>query len=226
MPNWKPNWKKVLREISGTLSTLESTDRSVRHSYPRGIATPRRSYKRNVCLFWDCNVRIREDHVFCYKHFQDFQKGNVDECPGCGFAKSVQYDVCLDCRNNGRGPSANAGSHGQRSRNWYKPEYSPSWEARDADTNTFYVYLLKLDGGRFYAGQTRELRERLSEHRDSRVTSTAGQNPKLVWFGILPSREAATSTEVEIKKLVDSDPREIRRMVIRFKDLVEELDYT
>jgi predicted GIY-YIG superfamily endonuclease len=137
----------------------------------------------------------------------------------------VQYDVCLDCRNDGRRPPAKTESHGQHSGSWYKPEYSPSWEARDADANVFYVYLLKLDGGRFYAGQTRELRERLSEHRDSHVTSTAGQNPKLVWFGILPSRESATSTEVEIKKLIDSNPREIRRMVIGFKDLVGELDY-
>ena len=131
--------------------------------------------------------------------------------------------MCLDCRNNGRRSSVRS-SKGAGS--WYKPEYSPHWEARDAKTNTFYVYLLKLDGGRFYAGQTRELRERLSEHRDGHTKSTAGRNPKLVWLGVLPSREAATSTEVELKKLVDSNPREIRRMVIGFKDLVQELDYS
>ena len=218
-------WKGALKKISITLATLESTAKSVRRlSQPR-TAIPRRSYKGNVCRFWDCNLRILEGYDLCPKHFQDFQKGRVDECPGCGFAKSAQYNVCLNCRTNGWKSSAKPGDQVQRSGSRYKPEYSPSWEARDADTNAFYVYLLKLDGGRFYAGQTRELRERLSEHRDSRVTSTAGQNPKLVWFGILPSREAATSTEVEIKKLVDLNPREIRRMVIRFKDLVEELDY-
>ena len=32
--------------------------------------------------------------------------------------------------------------------------------------------------------------------------------------------------EVEFKKLVDSNPREIRRMVIAFQDLVREIDFT
>lgn len=76
------------------------------------------------------------------------------------------------------------------------------------------------------AGQTRELRERLSEHRDGKVKSTARRNPRLVWFGILPTREAATQMEVELKKLIDSNEREIRRMVIDFQDLVRELDTT
>lgn len=67
---------------------------------------------------------------------------------------------------------------------------------------------------------------RLSEHRDGKAKTTAGQNPKLVWFGIVKSREAATSMEVELKKLIDSNPREIRRMIISFQDLVKELDYT
>ena len=184
------------------------------------------TYDSNTCLFWDCDERIREDHVFCYEHFQDFQADDIDECPGCGLFKDADYEVCLDCRNSGRRPSARSSKRGDRARSRYKPEYSPQWEARDAKTDTFYVYLLKLDGGRFYAGQTRELRERLSEHRDGHTKSTAGRNPKLVWFGVLPSREAATSTEVELKKLVDSNPREIRRMVIGFKDLVQELDYS
>ena len=85
---------------------------------------------------------------------------------------------------------------------------------------------MKLDGGNFYAGQTRELRERLSEHRDGRVRSTAGRNPKLVWFSTVPSREEATDWEADLKKLVDSNPREIRRMYLSFQDLVRELDYS
>ena len=113
-----------------------------RSTYKRG-SRPTRTYKANTCLFWDCNKRIREDHVFCYEHFQGFQAGDVDECPGCGFAKDAQYEVCLDCRNSGRRPSARGSKGGGRSRSWYKPEYSPHGEARDAKTNTFYVYLLK-----------------------------------------------------------------------------------
>ena len=82
-----------------------------------------------------------------------------------------------------------------------------------------------MDEGKFYAGQTRELRERLSEHRDGQTQSTAVRNPKLVWYGMLPTRDQAAARKVELKKLIDSNPREIRRMVIRFRDLVQELDY-
>ena len=222
-----PDWKKILQEIavSAAQAAHESSARNGRSTSKRG-SKPTRTYKANTCLFWDCKKRIRENHVFCYEHFQGLQAGKVDECPGCGLAKDAQYEVCLDCRNNGRRSSTKGSKGGSRSKGWYKPEYSPQWKARDAKTTTFYVYLLKLDDGHFYAGQTRELRERLSEHRDGHTKSTAGRNPKLVWFGVLPSREAATSTEVELKKLVDSNPREIRRMVIGFKDLVQELDYS
>jgi len=85
---------------------------------------------------------------------------------------------------------------------------------------------VKLDGGKFYAGQTRELRERLSEHRDGETMATAGKNPKLVWYSMLPTREQVAAREVELKKLINSNPREIRRMVISFRDLVQELDYS
>ena len=61
---------------------------------------------------------------------------------------------------------------------------------------------------------------------DGWVASTAKKHPKLVWFATLPTREAATSMEVELKQLVDTNPREIRRMYLGFRDLVQELDYT
>jgi hypothetical protein len=41
---------------------------------------------------------------------------------------------------------------------------------------------------------------------------------------MVPTREEATSMEVDLKKLVDSNPREIRRMYLSFHDLVRELD--
>jgi len=36
-------------------------------------------------------------------------------------------------------------------------EHSSAWEAGDSEANEFYVYVLKLDGGDFYVGQTRDL---------------------------------------------------------------------
>jgi len=85
------------------------------------------------------------------------------------------------------------------------------------------VYILKLDNGDFYVGHTRELRERLSEHRDQKVASTAGCNPKLQYFEVLSTREAAKEREAELKRLEDSNPRQIRRMIIAFADLIREI---
>ena len=47
-----------------------------------------------------------------------------------------------------------------------------------------------------------------------------------MWFVVLSTREAVTAAEVELKELIDANPREIRRMIIKFKDLVRELDYS
>ncbi|MYC06182.1 MAG: hypothetical protein F4X57_03240 [Chloroflexi bacterium] len=56
---------------------------------------------------------------------------------------------------------------------------------------------MKMDGGRFYVGQTQDLRERISEHRVGNTKSTAGKNPKLVWFAQMPSRDCARSRTEE-----------------------------
>ena len=222
-----PDWKKVAKTM---LVSLEAAAREANARQElrqrRGVTTKGPS-KSKICLFWNCDVAIRADHILCYNHYGEFEDGLIDECPGCGLAKYEQYPECLKCYNTsartartGRTPLKSPANR------WYKPEYSEAWEKGDATANRFFVYILKLDGGEFYAGQTRELRERLSEHRDGGTKSTAGRNPKLVWFGMLPTRDAAAAAEVELKKLVDSNPREVRRMVIGFRDLVDELDYS
>jgi len=159
--------------------------------------------------------------MFCYDHYQKLLEGLINECPDCKRAKDVQYDVCRDCYNS---PPRSPGAKTTSTRR-YQPEHSEAWEKGDAAADRFFIYILKLDGGDFYAGQTRELREGLSEHRDGRVKSTSGKHPKLVWFSMMPTREEATSMEVELKKLVDSNPREIRRMYLSFQDLVRGLDF-
>jgi len=134
--------------------------------------------------------------------------------------------MCLDCYNDSRKRQRATSTTAKTKKSWYKPEYSATWDAGDSTSNEFYVYILKLDGGEFYAGQTRELRERLSEHRDNRVRTTASRNPKLVYFIRVESREQATKIEVDWKKTIDKNPREIRRWVQSFSDLVRELDYS
>ena len=114
----------------------------------------------------------------------------------------------------------------RRPRGKYDKEFSNKWASEDAEATEFFVYILKLDGNVFYAGQTRELRERLMEHRDGDTVSTAGKNPRLVWFTQVSTRDAAVTLEAELKRLCDKNPREIRRRVRRFQDLVEQLDFS
>ena len=49
----------------------------------------------------------------------------------------------------------------------------------------------------------------------------------LIWgipVDMMPTRETAAAVEVELKKLVDSNPGQIRRMILKFRDFVRELD--
>jgi len=223
MPNWKPTANQMLREVLKAAREAKARKQTAKGRQP----TTQRPPVQKTCLFWSCNVPIREDHVVCRDHYDDFSDGLINECPLCNLAKYREYDVCLDCYNKKpKGPAQQRTGSPKPNYQWYRPEYSTAWDKRDAAATEFFVYILKLDGGIFYAGQTRELRERLSEHKDGRVKTTMGKTPQLVWFAAVPSRSAATSLEVELKKLVDTNPREIRRMVVRFRDHVRELDYS
>jgi len=179
-----------------------------------------REKSANVCGYWSCNRHIRRDHFLCAEHFEDWEDGFVDECPNCGRFKDSEYELCLDCAQGRRMPRWKSPVAMPSPKQRYAPEHSKAWMKGDKKAERFFVYILKLDDGSFYVGQTRELRERISEHRDSKTFSTAGRSPRLQYFETLPSREAATSREVELKELADSNPREIRRIVIAFQDYV------
>lgn len=230
-----PNWRKVIKEVAKSVEEASREANARKRASRSQPAAPRRPASQKLCEFWDCNETIQPDHYLCYDHYSDLRDDLIDECPGCKRAKYAEYDVCLDCFNDKpkqRVRTSSTVSRGaikkasQQNTDRYKQEYSPAWDKGDEKATEFFVYILKLDGGRFYAGHTRELRERMDEHRDGGTISTADQNPKLVWFTTLPSRDAATKMEVDLKKLIDANPREVRRMVIRFKDLASELDYS
>lgn len=174
----------------------------------------------SMCRYFSCSRPI-QGHRFLYaEHYRDWKSGLLDECPNCGRFKNVEYKLCLNCAQEqpqARRKSVTAVSD-RKAR--YAPESSKAWTKGDKETARFFVYILKLDDGSFYVGHTRELRERLSEHRDGRVVSTAGRNPILQYFEILPSREVATSREAELKEVARSNPRQIRRIIIGFQDLV------
>ena len=201
-----------------------------------------------TCAFWDCLRPVPPHGDLCQQHFRERQAGRVDRCLGCGRLKHTQYELCLDCyggqsrpkRRDTAGDSNAADEAGYPSwpdtdwngaaggmrerRSRYEVEESPAWSLGDTRTDTFYAYLLKLKDGTFYPGQTRDLQARLMEHKDGRVKMTAGCQPRLVWFTQLSSREEAALTEVELKLMVDQNPRKVRKLVVNFRNLLSEVD--
>ena len=183
------------------------------------------SKSRNICGYWECNRHIPYNHFLCAEHYEDWEDGLIDQCPRCGRFKDAMYKLCLDC------------VYSRPVTRWEPPvviptvnqhygvEHSEAWAKGDKGVERFFVYILKLEDGDFYVGQTNALRERLSEHRDNKTPSTAGRNPKLQYFEVLPSRETATLREAELKRLKDSNPRQIRRMIIGFQDIIRELEW-
>lgn len=108
--------------------------------------------------------------------------------------------------------------------NAYVPHPSQSWTKKDDKASKFFVYILKLNNGTFYVGQTRELLERLLEHKESQTFSTAGENPKLWYFEIHPTREDVMRREHELKTLIRKNKREIFRIVRNFHELISKVD--
>jgi predicted GIY-YIG superfamily endonuclease len=105
------------------------------------------------------------------------------------------------------------------------PKPSKAWAKKDEGVDAFYVYILRFDNGLFYIGHTRELRERMLEHKSGTTVSTSGKHPKLLYFEVLKTRTEAMIRESEIKKIYKKSNREILRMITRFYDLVRELDF-
>lgn len=178
------------------------------------------------CSHQDCNLQTSgQDHFLCRQHFLEAQRGTITKCSRCSSFKPSRLPLCNSCFVGGfsRGAASQQKSAAKTDTTSYEVESSPAWGRGDANAAYFYTYILRLSNGEFYVGHTRELPERLSEHRDGRVPSTRGLVPELVWFTEQSTREEAASLELKLKQTRDRDERSIRRMIIRFQSLVREL---
>ena len=173
----------------------------------------------NQCKFCGCSRTIPGHHFLCYDHYMGYEAGKIDQCTACGSYKDVDYDVCRSCYR--RTASAWVPRHadvGQPSNREF---------TSDKEAGRFFVYVLLMNDGRYYIGQTREMHERLHEHRNGMSRQTRGMEPKLQWFTTVTTRKEATDLEAELQQL-NSNPagrREINRWVVDFKKLADELDY-
>ena len=213
--------KKVGREIKRVYDEAQvEAQRQSQRSKVRPRTRPAAPAAK-TCDFWSCQEEVRGDHFLCRDHYSRLQEGSVDKCPSCGRYKDAQYGTCLECDAKPRPRTTRENSAPYTTHR----DVDPAWEAADAETETFFAYVLKLDAGEFYAGQTRDLRARLMEHRDGKVLTTRGRHPKLQWFAIVPTRDEAIAAEKRMKALVKRNPREVRKLIIKFHDMYEELDF-
>ena len=88
-------------------------------------------------------------------------------------------------------------------------------------TLVWYVYIIELEDGGYYVGQTNDLPTRCAEHAlGGGAKATATQKGKLVWFSHTHAREAAKAMEARLQAANERSPHEIQVLAGRFQDLV------
>ena len=91
-----------------------------------------------------------------------------------------------------------------------------------------YVYILKLDGGEMYVGQTPNLVIRMQEHRDGLAPSTKGKHPRLVYFETYEGEKARVTereNELTLRNLDGLGRRRLREMVENFQAPLRLVDF-
>jgi transposase-like protein/predicted GIY-YIG superfamily endonuclease len=108
------------------------------------------------------------------------------------------------------------------------PEHRPSILAHaPLDRPVRHVYLMKLNDGSFYAGQTTNLPIRVSEHRDGLQSQTRGKDPKLVYFQIFKGDRREVNDRENELTLLSKSPigcRRIREVIERFREPLRLVD--
>jgi len=179
----------------------------------------------NICSYVGCKTHIAPGYFLCFEHFEDWQDELINQCPKCGRFKDAQYDLCSTCYFKRPTSRWTPPENLLQQKRTPKVEHSKAWEKADKDRTRWFVYILKSEDADFYIGQTGELRERLMEHRDSKTKATKGKEQKFQYFEILASRKSAELREAELESINKSNPRQIRRMILEFKDYIDELNY-
>ena len=156
------------------------------------------------CLYAGCGREIPSDHYLCRMHYGRLSEGLVGPCPGegCKRFKSKEYAHCADCA-----PAL-------------APESEPSWDAGDEEATEFFAYLLVSRDGQWYAGHTRNLRNRVWWHGTGGCKSTARGEYRLVWFDTFPTRAEAADREQDLKRLIVANSYAVLDLVFAVQERI------
>ena len=213
-PNTLSRFIKALADVVEAGAEKQAAPKKTYISFPRQSGSNyNQGMSKKTCQYWNCNINIRSNHFLCAEHYEDYQEYVIDKCPECGRFKDVGFDVCKDCYGALKKRGAD-----KKSSSPIRREHSKAWEKGDQGVEKFYAYILKDDKGKFYAGHTKDLRIRYGYHTDGKVKSTAGRDQKLKYYETFSSRQSATSREVELKTLINTNEFKIRKMILDFED--------
>ena len=189
------------------------------------------------CARWGCNKKTTYTKPLCYVHWQQWEAWELEECTRChwiyGPANTIMYDaggwdeeydyLCDSCLWVNR-------EEEDKRPPWLgrAPENRPPILAHaPLDRPVRHVYLMKLNDGSFYAGQTTNLPIRVGEHRDGLQSQTRGKDPKLVYFQTFKGdRREVNDRENEVTLLSKSPIgcRHIREIIESFREPLRLVD--
>ena len=157
------------------------------------------------CAADGCDVtnRITYDSPLCWNHWKDFDNLLIFECEWCHwfdehFGEDPDELLCFECIG--------------REQRGMPP--TPIYAHGPVERRVRFLYVLKLDGGKYYIGETNSLELRLGEHLDDTTISTRGKHPKLVYFEQWHGQtDELKAKEKELTRIAVDNPRVIRRMV-------------
>ena len=145
------------------------------------------------CAYKYCTKPVTYDKPLCYPHWKLFDRHEIVECVKCHrFDLEENIDPPIDADHLGMCDDC------------FRGQEVPVHGHKPVEYQTRYLYILKLDGGEYYAGQTNDLEIRLKEHEDGLTKTTAGKHPKLVWFDKWEGdREELNAEEEHLTKLTN-----------------------
>jgi predicted GIY-YIG superfamily endonuclease len=179
----------------------------------------------NVCEYWDCSNSVTGSDYLCVKHHQKWLDGAIDRCPKCSRFKDTIYKFCLDCYLERpvkqRKPSVVSSNRKKSPRE----EYTEILRGGYLKQERYFIYVIELDNGVFYVGYTQDVRRRLSGFGKKKKSTISGYYPKLQFLEIITGEKDAELREAELKKLVQSDPKQIRSMSSDFYQQMKEYGF-